>query len=185
MRLFAPAAVAIAIVALGAVAAFAAGHPERLASARQLAQAAETPPPPTGNPAPEPPSRPAPEQTGTPSAPEAAATVLDDQDVMAVLGVRVRSNAGEDMGRVINVIVDRTGQVRAAVIDFGGFLGVGNRKVVVDWNALHFSTAANKDDRITLDLTRDQVKAAPEYKEGRPLVVLGTAEGAQPSAPAD
>jgi hypothetical protein len=30
--------------------------------------------------------------------------------------------------------------------------------------ALHFATGANKDDRITLNLTRDQVKAAPEYK---------------------
>ena len=27
--------------------------------------------------------------------------------------------------------------------------------------------------RIALDLTRDQVKAAPEYKDGKPVVVLG------------
>jgi hypothetical protein len=57
----------------------------------------------------------------------------------------------------------------ARIIDFGGFLGVGNRKIAVDWNALHFATTATKDDQITLDLTRDQAKAAPEYKEGRPL----------------
>ena len=60
-------------------------------------------------------------------------------------------------------------------IDFGGFLGVGTRKIAVDWNALHFAPAGSKDDRITLELTRDQVKAAPEYKDGRPLVMLGTA----------
>ena len=89
------------------------------------------------------------------------------------------------MGRVVNVIVDRTGQVRAAVIDFGGFLGVGNRKIAIDWSALHFATAANKDDRITLDLARDQVKAAPEYKDGHPLVVFGTAEGVQSSPSSD
>ena len=42
------------------------------------------------------------------------------------------------MGRIVDVIVDRSGQVRAAIIDFGGFLGVGSRKIAVDWNALHF-----------------------------------------------
>jgi len=39
------------------------------------------------------------------------------------------------MGRIVDVIVDLAGVVRAAVIDFGGFLGVGSRKIVVDWNA--------------------------------------------------
>ena len=38
---------------------------------------------------------------------------------------QVLSSAGENMGRVIDVVVDRSGQVRAAVIDFGGFLGRG------------------------------------------------------------
>ena len=100
---------------------------------------------------------------------EVTTAVLEQHD--AVLGRQVRSIAGEDMGRVVNVVVDQSGQVRAAIIDFGGFLGVGNRKIAVDWNALHFATTATKDDQITLDLTRDQVKAAPEYKEGRPFVV--------------
>ena len=71
--------------------------------------------------------------------------VLEQHDV--VLGRQVRSIAGEDMGRVVNVVVDQSGQVRAAIIDFGGFLGVGNRKIAVDWNALHFATTANKDDQ--------------------------------------
>ena len=69
--------------------------------------------------------------------------------------------------------VDQDGQVRAAVIDFGGFLGVGSRKIVVDWRALHFAPA-DQPDRISLDLTRDQLSAAPEYKAGQPVVVLGS-----------
>jgi len=119
----------------------------------------------------------APEQTtGGPADKEVGATVLDRQDVQGILGRQVISSAGEDMGRVIDVVVDRTGQVRAAVIDFGGFLGVGNRRVAVDWNALHFAPTGGKDDRIALDLTRDQVNAAPEYKDGKTLVVLGAAD---------
>ena len=160
-------AVMVAILAFGTAAASAADYGEKLASWLQLTQAAtETPR----------------EETAVPAPSEAVATVLDEQDVMSVLGVRVRSSAGEDMGRIINVVVDGTGHVHAAVIDFGGFLGVGARKIAVDWNALHFAPAASKDDRITLELTRDQVKAAPEYKDGRPLVMLGTAESLQPPA---
>jgi sporulation protein YlmC with PRC-barrel domain len=107
---------------------------------------------------------------------EVAATVFDKQDVQAILGRQVLSSAGEDMGRVIDIVVDRNGQVRAAVIDFGGFLGVGNRRVAIDWNALRFAPTGSKYDRITLDLTREQLKDAPDYKDGRPLVVLGAAE---------
>ncbi len=92
----------------------------------------------------------------------------------------VRSAADENMGRIVDVIVDRSGTVRAAVIDFGGFLGVGSRKIVVDWNALHFGRVANKSDSITLELTKEQVMAAPEYKEDTPIVVLGASGSLQP-----
>ncbi len=90
-----------------------------------------------------------------------------------ILGRQVRSTADKDMGRIVDVIVDRSGQVRAAIIDFGGFLGVGSRKIAVDWNALSFPASAKKTEQITLELTPDQVKAAPEYQDGKPVVVLG------------
>ena len=97
-----------------------------------------------------------------------------------MLGRDVRSPTDEDMGRIVDVIVDRTGTVRAAVIDFGGFLGVGSRKIVVDWQALRFAGVSNKSDSITLDLTKQQVSAAPEYKEGKPTVVLGASGNLEP-----
>jgi PRC-barrel domain len=99
-------------------------------------------------------------------------TILNNHEVESILGRDVVSAADENMGHVVDVLVDRTGQVRAAIIDFGGFLGVGSRKIAVDWNALHFPQA-KPDARISLELTRDQVKAAPEYQEGKPIVVLG------------
>lgn len=108
-------------------------------------------------------------------APPPSVSVIGARDAHGVLGRDVRSPANEDMGRIVDVIVDREGQVRAAVIDFGGFLGVGSRKIVVDWNALHFGRIANKSDAITLELTKEQVTAAPEYKEDTPLIVLGAA----------
>src|SRR6201997_4359374 len=107
--------------------------------------------------------------------PPASVTIIGAREAHGVLGRDVRSPADEDMGRIVDVIVDRTGTVRAAVIDFGGFLGVGSRKIVVDWNALHFGRVNKKSDSITLELTKAQVAAAPEYKEDTPIVVLGAA----------
>lgn len=100
-------------------------------------------------------------------------TVLASHEAAGILGKEVRSATDEDMGRIVDVVVDRSGEVRAAVIDFGGFLGVGSRKIAVDWNALSFPTPGDKAGRVTLEFTRDQVKAAPEYQEGKPVVVLG------------
>jgi hypothetical protein len=100
-------------------------------------------------------------------------TVLNNHEVEGILGRPVLDAADENMGRIVDVIVDHSGRVRAAVIDFGGFLGVGSRKIAVDWSALHFPPPGQPDAKISLDLTRDQVKAAPEYQEGKPIVVLG------------
>jgi hypothetical protein len=113
-------------------------------------------------------------------APPPTVTVIGARDAHGILGRDVRSAADENMGRIVDVIVDRAGSVRAAVIDFGGFLGVGSRKIVVDWNALHFGRIANKRDSISLELTREQVTAAPEYKEDTPIVVLGASGSLQP-----
>lgn len=107
---------------------------------------------------------------GAPGQP--SVTVLGTQEVQSILGREVRSTADENMGRIVDVLVDGQGVTRAAIIDFGGFLGVGSRKIAVAWQALHFVPAAEKKYGIVLELTRDQVKPAPEYKEGRPVIVI-------------
>jgi sporulation protein YlmC with PRC-barrel domain len=151
------------------------------AQARQLSRTAEpsspavqlgqesprsgAPAPPAGNAPPNP-------HSGT------LAMVLDNQEVSAILGKSVGSNAGEDMGRIIDVIVSRDGQIRAAIIDFGGFLGIGTRKIAVNWLALNFAPVG-KPGAITLELTRNQVRLAPEYKRGVPVVVVGVASGSE------
>ena len=102
---------------------------------------------------------------------------------MTILGKSVRSSAGEDMGRLVDVVVDRDGRPRAAIIDFGGFLGVGSRKIAVDWGVLRFGHDKDKGDLITVELTRDQVKAAPEYKDKQAVIVLGGSGSLQSLTP--
>jgi hypothetical protein len=55
------------------------------------------------------------------------------------------------MGRIVDIIVSRDGRVHAVIIDFGG-LGIGRRKIAVDWHALF--APAGKPGSITLNLTR-------------------------------
>ena len=147
-----------------------AGSPQADPNAPQPSQQQNTAPPAAPNP-PAAPKEPA---------PAPSVTIIGARDAHGVLGREVRSAADENMGRIVDVVVDRSGTVRAAVIDFGGFLGVGSRKIVVDWNALHFGRVANKSDSITLELTKEQVTAAPEYKEDTPIVVLGASGSLQP-----
>src|SRR5262249_41032104 len=104
------------------------------------------------------------------------AVVLDDE-VSAILGKGVRSNAGEDMGRIVDVIVGRDGRIHAAIIDFGGVLGIGTRKNAVRWDALGFAPAGQAG-AVVLALHPNQRRLAPQYKRGEPLVVVGTASGA-------
>lgn len=113
--------------------------------------------------------------------PGTPAAVLTKDKAQAILGKPVVNAKGEAMGRIVDVIVDKAGTTRAAIIDFGGFLGVGSRQIAVDWAALNFSPAG-QPERITLDLTRDQLKSAPQYEKGKPVVVLGASGNTQPLA---
>jgi hypothetical protein len=104
------------------------------------------------------------------------------EDAEAILGQRVMDSEGNDLGRLVDVLVDVNGQPQAAVIDFGGFMGVGNRKIALHWSALHFNPADAKR-KITLDMTPDQIKAAPEFRNpNKAAAVVVPAEPA-PTSP--
>jgi hypothetical protein len=86
------------------------------------------------------------------------------EQALAILGHTVTDPSGKTIGRLVDVLVDNNGDPQAAVIDFGGFMGVGSRKIAVQWSTLHFAPANSKQP-ITLDLSQDQIKAAPEFKD--------------------
>jgi hypothetical protein len=108
--------------------------------------------------------------------------------VMSILGKKVQSPNGDDLGRVVDVLADSGGRVRVAIIDFGGFLGVGDRKIAVDWPLLRFNPDRS-DPSLLLSVTREKLKAAPEYKDDpRPKTLMvpepAAAPAAAPAAPA-
>ena len=110
-----------------------------------------------------------------------ALVALSTNEADSVLGKEVRSKTGENMGRLIDIVVDTTGRPRAAIIDFGGFLGVGSRKIAIDWNTLSFEPEGRTRDYVAVDLTREQMKSAPEYKDKRTVLVLSSAASLLPA----
>ncbi len=79
----------------------------------------------------------------------------------SLLGREVTTRPDALEGRVVDILVDQSGRIRAALIEFGGFLGIGTRKIAVDWSALRLENGG-----IVADVGRDQLRAAKEYKPG-------------------
>jgi hypothetical protein len=108
----------------------------------------------------------APAQTAPkPAAPPAPKNLepLPPNTTTGLLGKRVIGPDGKELGLVVDVVVDADGHPRAAVIDFGGFLGVGSRKIAIDWRLLSFARG-KPDWQVALSLSRAEIQAAPEYK---------------------
>lgn len=167
-----------------------AGFGAALCLVAALSASALAEPAPSGGAAPQAPAPQKPEAAPAPKAkPEAqpaqqgtSAVVMDLSAIDSVIGKPVKSEGGEDLGHIVDLLVTTSGQVRAAVLDFGGVLGVGARKIAVDWKALEFANVA-KDGVVRLALTRNQVRVAPEYKAGDPVVIIEATKAEDAKAP--
>ena len=82
----------------------------------------------------------------------------------AIVGAKAVSVNDENVGEVKELLIGANGLVRGALISVGGFLGIGERNVVVDWRDLSISQDG-KDLRVLVKLNKDQLKALPEYAE--------------------
>jgi PRC-barrel domain len=117
---------------------------------------------------------------GSAAAPPAAARArIPRGAALPLLGRDVRGPSGQVVAQIVNVLVDEAGRPLAAVLDYGGFMGVGKRRIAVAWEVLRFAPG-EQDGTIALDLTRDQLKDFPEHKRGEPVVAAAPAPAAAP-----
>jgi len=122
--------------------------------------------------------------TAAASPPASEVQHVPPEQALAVLGHMVADPGGKEVGRLVDVLIDDQGQPQAAVIDFGGFLGLGSRKIAVHWSVLHFAPG-DAQHPITLDLSQDQIKDAPEYKDPtKPAPVVAAPDKSAPVAQA-
>ena len=78
-----------------------------------------------------------------------------------VEGTTVYNNAGEKLGSIDDLMIDKySGQVRYAVLEFGGFLGMGSDRYPIPWKMLKYAT-----DRGGYVVPLDKARA----RQGAPL----------------
>ncbi|MGR3565856.1 MAG: PRC-barrel domain-containing protein [Heliomarina sp.] len=78
----------------------------------------------------------------------------------------------EDIGEINDVVLSRDGSVDAVLVDIGGFLGIGERQISVDMNAIKFvsddATAEDEGDFfLVMNASRASLEEAPEYSWDR------------------
>lgn len=112
-----------------------------------------------------------PSTTGsTPNAPagHTGAVLIDRQkagEAMSseLVGAAVYTATGERVGDVNDLVIDGSGRISGVVIGVGGFLGMGEKNVAVDYT----SVLKSKDDsgraRLTVNLTKDVLKTATPF----------------------
>ena len=80
-----------------------------------------------------------------------------------VEGTKVYSAKGDKLGSIHDLVIDkRSGQVRYAALEFGGFLGMGTDIYPLPWNKLNYDTVK---DGYVVNLDKAQLDAAPKYSD--------------------
>jgi len=80
-----------------------------------------------------------------------------------LLGTDVVTSTDEKLGSISNLVVERDGSIVAAVIDVGGFLGIGAKPVAVSFDSLT-PTPTENGQKIVVALTKEELNNAPQFK---------------------
>jgi sporulation protein YlmC with PRC-barrel domain len=106
-------------------------------------------------------------------------------------GTSVLGSDGVKIGSVDDILLDRSGSIKALVIGVGGFLGIGAKDVAIPFKQFQVVPGTDgKSDVLTLSMTKDQLADAQDFKPyepPRPAVTPGPAAGGgmrSPMAPA-
>ena len=91
-------------------------------------------------------------------------TTTSSHDVISsdrVEGTNVYNAAGEKLGSIDDQMIDKiSGQVRYAVMEFGGFLGMGTDRYPIPWTMLKYDTS---QDGYVVNLDKATLESAPRY----------------------
>lgn len=93
---------------------------------------------------------------------------MNDSTVISsdkVEGTSVYNPAGEKLGSIDDLMIDRhSGQVKYAVLEFGGFLGMGTDRYPIPWSMLKYN--ADKGGYM-VPLDKSRLENAPKYSDER------------------
>jgi hypothetical protein len=99
-----------------------------------------------------------------------------------LIGAAVYGPEEHAIGQIDELVVDEQGQVRAVVIGVGGFLGIGEKKVAVPFQALTMQRKPNTSSlaRITVGVTKKDLQQAPKFVYLKANGANNTTAGAPP-----
>lgn len=81
-----------------------------------------------------------------------------------VEGTAVYNPEGDKLGTIDNFMLEkRSGKAQYAVMEFGGFLGIGTDRYPIPWEMLTYNT--DKGGYV-VNIDKDQLENAPRYSEG-------------------
>jgi len=86
-----------------------------------------------------------------------------------MIGSSVYDVQNRDIGKVQDVILNPDGRVAAVIVDVGTFLGMGGKDV-----AVHLSDIKADNNRLTLDMTKEQLQQAQNYQLENPDTGAGS-----------
>lgn len=93
-----------------------------------------------------------------------AAQAADTSGVLKaseIIGMKVEDTEGKGLGDIRDLVIDpEDGSVQYAVLEFGGFAGVGDKYFAVPWDALQLNQQQKK---IALDVSKKDLKDAPGF----------------------
>ena len=96
-------------------------------------------------------------------------TKVQNTDMLSsnVVGLDIHNSQNDDIGKIQDIAFDSSKQVTGYILSVGGFLGMGTHYVAVNPGAVVVSyDEQNKTWKATMNATKDQLKAAPEFKYG-------------------
>jgi sporulation protein YlmC with PRC-barrel domain len=79
------------------------------------------------------------------------------------VGKPIVNASGEKIGDINDLLFDRSGQITTVVIGVGGFLGLGEKRVALPFEAITYSDDGGKR-QIMVPLTKEALMAAPDFK---------------------
>jgi sporulation protein YlmC with PRC-barrel domain len=68
------------------------------------------------------------------------------------------------IGEIMDVLVDKSGQINTLIVGVGGFLGAGEKDVAVPFTAVHATMKDNNKMYLVMNATKDSLKNAPGFK---------------------
>jgi hypothetical protein len=81
-----------------------------------------------------------------------------------LIGAKVGGPDNATVGSINDLLLEKNGNVVAAVIGVGGFLGIGSKNVAVPFKSLELSRDPDGTDKIAMRFSKDELQQAPDFK---------------------